>query len=90
MLHSVKYLSVSVESSLNFSSHIQAIEKRASSGIGVLCKLKPCVPINLLSAYHAVIHPHLVYGILVWANTSRNYLHNLQVLQNKCLRITDG
>jgi len=84
MLHSVKYLGVSLESSLNFSTHIQAIEKRVSSGFEVLCKLKPCVPTEvLLFVYHTVIHPHLVYGILVWANT-------LQVLQNKCLRIIDG
>jgi len=91
MLHSVKYLGASLESSLNFSTHIQVIEKRVSSGIGVLCKLKPCAPTKvLLSAYHALIHPHLVYGILIWANTFRNYLHKFQVLQNKCLRIIDG
>jgi len=92
MLHLVKYLGISLESSLNFSPHIQVIEKLVSSGIGVLFKLKPCAPTQvLLSVYHALIHPHLVYGILVWANTntSRNYLHKLQVLQNKCLRILD-
>jgi len=67
------------------------IKKRISSGIGVLCKIKPYVPTKvLLSVYHAVIHYHVVYGILVWANTSRNYLHKLQVLQNKCLKIIDG
>jgi len=55
MLHSVKYLGISLESSLNFSTHIKAIEKRISSGIGELCKLKPCVPTKLLlSVYHAV------------------------------------
>jgi len=38
MLHSVKYLDVSLEYSLNFSTHNQAIEKRVSSSTGVLCK----------------------------------------------------
>ena len=37
--------------------------------------------------YFAFVHPHLLYGIEIYANTSSKQLTNLMVLNNKLLRI---
>ena len=89
--HSVKYLGIHLDSTLNFTSHIQMIEQRVSTAIGILCKLKSMAPVKiLLSVYYAIVFPHLMYGILLWGCSSKNNLHKLQMLQNKCLRIIEG
>jgi len=66
---SVKYLGIEIELSLNFCTQIENIEKKISVAIGVLCKLKQLAPIKiLLSIYHSLIYPHLIYGVLLWGN----------------------
>ena len=67
------------------------VKRRVSTAIGILCKLKSMAPVKiLLSVYYAIVFPHLMYGILLWGCSSKNNLHKLQMLQNKCLRIKEG
>ena len=44
----------------------------------------------LLQLYHALIHPLLTYGIVVWGSTYPSYLSKLKTLQNKAVRIVSG
>ena len=37
-----------------------------------------------------MIHPDLLYGIIIWGSTLKTYLGKLSVLQNKALRIIAG
>ena len=41
----------------------------------------------LIAVYFAMIHPHIQYGIELYANTSKKYLKPLITLNNKILRI---
>ena len=41
----------------------------------------------LKSIYFAFVHPHLLYGIELYANTSSSHLSKLETLNNKLLRI---
>jgi len=41
----------------------------------------------LLKPYFALIHPQLLYGILVWMSTYKTYTIKLTTLQNKALRL---
>ena len=41
----------------------------------------------LISVYYAMIHPHIQYGIELYANTLKKYLKPLTTLNNKILRI---
>ena len=62
------------------------VERRVSTAIGILCKLKFMAPVKILfSVYYAIVFPHLLWGC-----SSKNNLHKLQMLQNKCLRIIEG
>jgi hypothetical protein len=41
----------------------------------------------LQKIYFALVHPHILYGIELYANTYPTYLHKLMKLNNKILRI---
>ena len=59
--------------------------------VGILCKLKNVLPRKtLLQLYHALIHPLLTYGIIIWGATFSSFLTTLKTLQNKALRIISG
>lgn len=41
----------------------------------------------LKNLYFAFVYPHLLYAIEIYGNTFHSYLHKLEVLNNKILRI---
>ena len=53
---SVKYLGIHLDSTLNFTSYIQMVERRVSTAIDILCKIKSMAPVKiLLYVYNAII-----------------------------------
>ena len=44
-----------------------------------------CYILNQL--YHALIHPHLTYGCILWGKTFKKFTHTLEVRQKKAVRI---
>ena len=85
---SYKYLGVILHNKLIFQFHILSLEKRLSSSVGILCKLRFLFPFStLLLLYHALIHLHLLYGPPICGSTFKTYLDKLQILQNKAIRI---
>ena len=56
--------------------------------VGIFYKIRNKLPSMILkSIYFAFVHPHLLYGIELYANTSSSHLSNLETLNNKLLRI---
>jgi len=54
----------------------------------IFYKLRNKLPSSCLrSIYYAFVHPHILYGIEIYANTFSTYLKPLNVLNNKLLRI---
>ena len=52
-------------------------------------KLSQFLPNNILKLlYFSLIYPRILYGIEIYANTYMTYLHNLIMLNNRILRIT--
>ena len=87
----VKYLGVQIDSQLIFNSHIRMIENKISRSIGIIIKLKSFLPPSaLLKLYYALVHPHLLHGLLVWGTTYTSYLAKLCTLQNKVVRHIGG
>ena len=63
------------------------IDNKISRSIGIIVKLKSFLPPSaLLKLYHALVHPHLLYGLLVRGTTFTSYLAKLCTLQNKVVR----
>ena len=52
-------------------------------------RIRNCVSIDVLKSvlYHALVHPYLRYGILVWGHAAPTVLKPLETLANKAIRI---
>ena len=56
-----------------------------------MCQLRNVLPPKaLLVLYYSMIHPHLLYGIVIWGNTYEKYLKGLRTLQNKAVKVLGG
>ena len=83
-----KYPGVNLDNKHSFRSHICIIENKVARFVSILSKLRYLYPSSaLLLLYHSLIHPHLLFGLPLWENVNQSYLHRLQRLQNKAIRI---
>ena len=86
IVSSTKYLGVFIDNRLNFKEHILTLENKIARSVGILSKVRYNFPLKtLLQLYHALIHPLLTYGIVVWGSTYPSYLGKLKTLQNKAM-----
>ena len=75
----VKYLGVFIDSKLNFHFHLNVVANKLSRALGILCKLKHVLPQSiLLKLYYSLVHPLLLYGLVIWGSMFPTYLLNRQ------------
>jgi hypothetical protein len=78
------FLGIQFNNHLNWHTHTNKLSTKLAKVVGILNKLKYTIPeYTLLQIYHALISPHLNYGILVWGN---NPPHDIEILQKRALR----
>ena len=88
---SAKYLGVIIDTNLNFSDHIKAVELKIFRAVEILHKLKFVLPSkSLVTLYYSFIHSHLLYCLVVWESTFPTYLNRLAALQNKAIKVIGG
>lgn len=64
------------------------LKKKVSSLCGILRKVSAFLPsVCLKNIYFALIHSRLSYLVANWGNSSKSNLRELQVIQNRCLKI---
>ena len=84
---SVKYLGVLLDEHLQWNKQIKHVKTKLSRAIGILSRLRHNTNLNVLKiAYHSIFGSHLQYGSQLWAQTSRENVNAIQVLQNRALR----
>ena len=84
----IKYLGVLVDSTLSWNYHINNITKKVSRAIGVMYKLRPYLPLEIMkNIYYSLIYSHINYGIEAWGYAFQIYLNKLEVLQKRALRL---
>ena len=87
LTNNIKYLGIEIDSKLNFKTHISKVQSKISKGVGILYTLNKLLPTRtLITLHYALIFPHLMYGIIIWASTYSSYLTSLQTLQHKAIR----
>ena len=85
---SITFLGVIVDNKLSWKCHIDSICKTISRNIGVIKRLKTCLPMySLFMLYSSLILPYLNYGLLAWGNTHQSFLDRLLLLQKRIIRI---
>ena len=90
---SSKFLGVCIDISLNWKTHISYIAGKISRGIGIILKSRKYLnedSLLTLYYYYYIIYAFLIYYNYIWGDTYKTNLSNLQMLQNRVLRIITG
>lgn len=83
-----RYLGIFIDDKLTWSHHIDIIYKKLMKYVGIFYKIRCKLPLPILkNIYFAFVHPYILYGIEIYANTHNIHLKKLITLNNKLLRI---
>ena len=86
-----KFLGVTIDSSLNFKTHIDEIVSKTDRAIGILYKYKRHVPQTVLkSIYFSLIWSQMVYGVVAWGRRSAGGTNKVIRVQNRAIKIIFG
>ena len=86
----VKYLGLYIDSELNWKYHIDYLTSVLSRNIGTINRAKFFVDKkHLLLLYNSLVLPYINYCCLVWGHTFPTYLHKIETLQKRAVRIID-
>jgi hypothetical protein len=83
-----KYLGLHMDTNLTWKVHTKHIMTRLISLFASLRYNVKCIPRKLrYTIYNALVKPHLLYLIEIWGNAAKTILKELQVLQNKIMKV---
>jgi hypothetical protein len=78
------FLGLILDQNLKWNYHIDSVSKKVSKILGIMTKLKNCLPQQiLLTIYNSLILSHMNYGLIVWGGKSGRLLK----LQKRAVRI---
>ena len=84
----VKYLGVLIDSTLSWKDQISNISKKISRAIGIMYKLRPFLPLNVMkNVYYSLIYSHIIYAIEAWGSASQTELDKILILQKRAMRL---
>ena len=90
-VHSAKFLGVIIDDRLEWKDHIQEIYCNLVKYSSIFYKIRNKLSLSTMkNIYFATVHPKLLYGIEIYANTCPSYLDRLITLNNKLLRIVQN
>ena len=85
------YLGITVDSALNWNSHVMKLCKKVSSKLALLNRLRKFIDKHtLLSIYNSIIQPNIDYAISVWGYSSKSNKELITRLQHRAARIICG
>lgn len=88
-----KYLGVTMDTHLNYSTHRDLVIQKANGKVGALRSLLISKDISLPNRtliYTSIIRPTITYACPIWASPFPSYYKPLQILQNRVLRYLLG
>ena len=86
-----RHLGVTINDTLTWSDHVQAVISKAARRIGLLRRYrKRLPPLSIRHVYCSSIRPVLEYASIVWSGLSTIAARNLESLQRKAARLITG
>ena len=83
----VKFLSVLLDGTLSWRSHLVELSRRLAGSVGIFYKFRHYVPLDaLISVYYVLFYPFLTYGIVVWGATYENLLKPVLTAHKEVIR----
>ena len=87
-VHCAKLLGLEIDQELTFIPHIDKLCKKLSQRIGILKKIRYCLPLKYrLLFYNAMISPVMAYVNFVWSSCDKSCLNRVLKLQKRAARI---
>ena len=92
MSEEVKYLGVTINRQLSWRKHVDGIQKKCFSMLGLRFRVRRALPTELTKRlYLALVQPHLDYCGVVWEECSQMDARKLDSVQRRGMRmILDG
>ena len=82
-----KYLGVILDDRMSWMPHIRKLEKKISSSVWALSRLRSLVPeTTMRRIYYGLLHPHFKYCISCWGGATTNKLKKLISLQKRAIK----
>ena len=86
--HTIKYLGIFIDETLNGAFHCQTLAKKLKRANGMLCKARHYISLEeLKTLYFAIFSSHLNYGCQIWGQVTSVHNYRIFNLQNRALRI---
>lgn len=83
-----KYLGLNIDYELKWTVHIDNIKKKILPIIGVLWRLKNCIPEKIKNnIYNSFVNSHLNYLVGIWGNAYETALNPIKTIQCKALKM---
>ena len=87
-VHKFKYLGMVLDENLKLIEHIDYVRRKVYTKLKALGRLRPYISKSMsIQLYKSFIIPHFDYADVVYDSMSKQLSQQLQVLQNRCLRI---
>ena len=83
----IKFLGICLDENLTWKYHIHNIATKVSRSLFAIKQLKRVLPYACLrNLYYALIHPHLIYGLIIWGNANKAHLKQIITIQKRAIR----
>ena len=87
MVDSTKFLGIHIDSRLHWHEPVKHVKKKISSVLYALNSSKHILQeSHMKTLYHSLVQAHLSYGCLLWGNTYKTHIKQIEVLQRKAIR----
>ena len=84
----IKFLGIWLDKNLKWDYHTTSVSNKISRFLGLISRFSSFVSSSsMLAMYYSFIYPHLIYGILLWGNSSNSNLEKIFLLQKRFLRL---
>ena len=84
----VKFLGITLNSSLNWARHISSIQSKLRSKIFAFSKISKLLDKDtLINVYYAFIHSHITYCLDSYGNAPKYLIEKILILQKKFIRL---
>ena len=87
-MNSEGFLGIKLDNVVKWYSHTEKVSGIISAKIRILNQIKNYVnEPTLKTLYYTIIHPHLIYGLVLWGRTFEKGLTRQVRLQKRAIRI---
>ena len=85
---STKFLGICSDENLTWKHHIANVNSKISRALFSIKQVKIILPVSMLNKLcFALIHTHLIYGILSWGYAGKSALQKTVTLQKRAIRM---